>query len=390
MEWITTPDVHRETWRRLREFANPEFATEVIASIHGAAKTNRTSADYRKQAEQVRAAILQASEYFDAARTSSLVTSPNHVYYGLVSLASAVMLLLGDGEASFDFLRKEAANRHHGLEFSQAFSASDARRGLALLERSRVRVSSRGHFANWYCRLPRRTPLVGLRRVHGDNHILSTWDTVGFDEWARHEELCGTSRSTLDAIMFLPDLAGDLFRYGVNTPHSRISQEMDIHEKAKQLRMQWRIHDAGSSENLFRLLEGFEATLACAHQLDCVMQGERGARVTHTISLELPGPGAPTMRWPTSRDTLDGRRYLYAAIVGTPEFVDFYLAAFALSNLSRYYPDLWFACLESHCKAAQLLDRWVAVALQKCPLLALNLLARDTVVVSTDKAPWYS
>jgi hypothetical protein len=105
MEWITTLDVHRETWRRLREFANPEFATEAIASVHGAGNS-RTTADYRKQAVQIRASILQASEYFDAARSSSLVTSPNHVYYGLISLASAVMLLLGDGESSFDFLRK--------------------------------------------------------------------------------------------------------------------------------------------------------------------------------------------------------------------------------------------------------------------------------------------
>ena len=146
MEWVTTPDVQREIWRRLREFANPEFAVDAISAIHGAPADNHIASGYKKQAQQIRACVLQASEYFAAARSTSLVTSPNHIYYGLVSLASAVMLLLGDGKKSFDYLRKGDSNKHHGLEFSQSSSVADAKRGLGLLEHSRVRVRRMGTF----------------------------------------------------------------------------------------------------------------------------------------------------------------------------------------------------------------------------------------------------
>src|SRR5664279_4155213 len=117
MEWVTTSDVRRESWRRLLEYSNEDVAKEAIEKWHGNAD-RRTRANYKKQASQIRATILQAYEYFQAAEGSSLYTSPNHLFYGALSLASAVMLTRGNGAFSLDALRANSKNKNHGLEFS--------------------------------------------------------------------------------------------------------------------------------------------------------------------------------------------------------------------------------------------------------------------------------
>lgn len=96
MEWITSENTYEESWRRLLEFANVELAMEAISGFHGE-PTKSTLPNYRKQAEQARVALLQAREYFEAAKASSLYTQPNHLYYGSVALSTACMLIRGDG-----------------------------------------------------------------------------------------------------------------------------------------------------------------------------------------------------------------------------------------------------------------------------------------------------
>lgn len=116
MRWIVTDNIYADTWRNILEFANIDLALDAIQRRHGPAQSKSQKANYLKQAEHVRVCALQAKEYFDAARSSSLFTSPNHAYYGAVSLASLCMLLLGDGRNSLDFLRSDKRNNHHGLD----------------------------------------------------------------------------------------------------------------------------------------------------------------------------------------------------------------------------------------------------------------------------------
>jgi beta-phosphoglucomutase-like phosphatase (HAD superfamily) len=104
MEWVTCENVYDESWRRLLEYANIELATEAIREIHG--EDPKKEKNYKTKAEQVRFSLLQAKEYFEAARTSSLFTQPNHLYYGAVALSTACMVLRGDGDKSLDRLRQ--------------------------------------------------------------------------------------------------------------------------------------------------------------------------------------------------------------------------------------------------------------------------------------------
>ena len=56
--------------------------------------------------------------------------------------------------------------------------------------------------------------------------------------------------------------------------------------------------------------------------------------------------------------------------------------------LSRYFPDIWIACIESQCKAAKLIERAVDIVIKKLPILALSFISFEDVVISTHKEPW--
>lgn len=145
-EWITTENIPTEAWRRVLEFANIDFAIDAITHRHGSPANKSIKEDYKKQAEQIRVSILQSKEYFEAASSASLFTSPNHLYYGMVSLAAAIMLIWGSGEESLDYLRKDKQNRAHGLIFNTAVTKNNCQKDLSILHSSYVEVVKKGFF----------------------------------------------------------------------------------------------------------------------------------------------------------------------------------------------------------------------------------------------------
>jgi hypothetical protein len=156
MKWITTDNIYAETWRELSEYTNIELVCRNLALRHGLPLSKKEEENHRKQAQQARVCVLQAKEYMEAARASSIFTSPNHTYYSITALASLMLLVLGDGTKSLDYLRKDRKNRSHGLEFSTTCTLSDAAASVNLLRSSSAAVLENGHFANWYKILPTR------------------------------------------------------------------------------------------------------------------------------------------------------------------------------------------------------------------------------------------
>lgn len=72
-----------------------------------------------------------------------------------------------------------------------------------------------------------------------------------------------------------------------------------------------------------------------------------------------------------------------------PEVADMFLISYALSILSRYYPDVWVSFLESHCKGAKLIERIVRVITLKLPVLILNQLSGRLYIISNHRPFWY-
>lgn len=384
MEWIVSDNIERESWRRLHEFANVDLTTDYLCTRHGPPSNPSVERNYRKQAEQARVCILQAKEYFDASRASTLFTSPNHLYYGLVGLSSALMLLLGDGRSSLDLRRRDPKNGHHGLRFTTGCNAAAAKRGLSILEESYAEVLGTGHFLGWYSVLPRRVDLYGLHKTEMREGSFTDFRACGGYDMAEPSKMIGRKRSAIDLLRHFPDLAQDFRRYGVAVAAARTTQEVRAHHSAS-LRNLWTIHQLFQPDKRDDLLERFQVQPRFA---DCLVPRVGPGGVVWAVEAIIPSVDGMEIRWPESRDTMDHETISYADLIDTHELVDSYIVAYQLSMLSRYYPDLWVACIESHCKAAKLIERTVDTLIKKTPILTLSLLSRSGVTISTHRAPW--
>ncbi len=384
MRWTVTDNIYVETWRQILEFANAELTVDRIARRHGAPKSAAHARNYAKQAAQARVCVLQAKEYFDAARTASLFTSPNHAYYGAIALASLCLLILGDGTKSLDKLRATVSNRHHGLIFTTAATAASAVHGVTLLDESFVEPQPAGHFANWYKALPNHGPVYAHKRVvHGPTYS-KTYSFVGYYPVEAYSEVCGKRKSITQLARFLPDLDDDLQRSGIGAIRSRTTHEHELAADGTQ-KHKWSIHSCGSSGAREQLLAEFLIAPSAVENVSCVMAEDTASAI---VTIRHAKDERPRFRWPNCRDTLNHDSISYVGAPDSHEITDLYQIAFQLSMLSRYYPDVWVACLESRCRAAKIIERTVEIIIKKLPILALSAVLGETVIISTHREPW--
>lgn len=380
MEWITCDNTYDECWRRLLEYSNEDLAIEAIEKRHGKAD-NKTLPNYRKQATQIRVSLLQAKEYFDAAKESSLFTRPNHLYYGLVSLASATMLLNGDGTKALDYLRQDNMNAHHGLDFSFCSDFKRARAGVTLLESSHIKICTNGHFANWYSTIKSKYKMYALKTIHYKSGLALNLEPVGNLDLKSFDDL-EKKYSILDLTKRLPDLITELNRYGVLVNHAR--GEHTVHDFSADNTSQhiFLFHGAPSHEALMKVVARFNCEAGVLFEIDIQSGSTIGAIKTRRgVNWHFS--------YPDLRETIDHRVIFFEHPIYTPEIVDLYLIGYALSMLSRYFPDIWISFLESHCKGASLVDRLSYLLMMKAPYLMLNQMSLDDLIVSTHRPPWH-
>lgn len=100
-------------WQEILRLQNVEWVSKRIIEFHKVPR--KQFQNVQKQANQIRYCILQAKEYFEAAKNASMATRPLQMYYCCMSLAQAEILLKGDGNSSLERLREKHSN--HGLDF---------------------------------------------------------------------------------------------------------------------------------------------------------------------------------------------------------------------------------------------------------------------------------
>lgn len=144
----------------------------------------------QKQAQQIRHCLIQAQEYRDAAKFVSLATKPLLLYYSIMSLALAEILIKSDGNGSLDKARGEHA--HHGL----TLRTHPVKKGKFDLETvSKALTASplavagirRGTFDLWH-RVAKGCPIVGKRTISTGKGTFYIYDEV-FDPSAERMPL---------------------------------------------------------------------------------------------------------------------------------------------------------------------------------------------------------
>jgi hypothetical protein len=383
LEWITTDDVQAEAWRRLSEYANTDLTYEAIAAIHGPPSNTNHRKNYEKQATQIRAAILQAREYFDASKNASLYTKPNHLYYGMVSLATAIMLLRGDGNKSLDKLRLNSNNLRHGLTFSTGVTKSTCGEGLTLLENSYTEILPNGFFMNWYSTLPNRENVYAVHEHKFGSVTRKSRIQIGDENIILPQNIPHNKYNLMELLIRLPDLLTHLGHYGIMVSASRMGYE--VYSSEKKVRYRWRIHSAPSHNHLEEILFAFKSGLNITNNWQWSdMDNMTGC----VIDLIVDNDVKHHFEYPSIRENLNYEQIAYANALDTPEIVDIFIIGYVLSMLARYYPDYWIGCIESHCKAAAIIERLMFVNERKFPILALKYLSSKNIVISIHLPPW--
>ncbi|WP_257248367.1 YaaC family protein [Burkholderia cepacia] len=388
MRWIVTDNIYTETWNRLLEFSNVEITINQIEKFHGAPSTNGMRDNFKKQATQARVCILQAKEYFDAAREASIFTSPNHCYYGAVALASLMMLILGDGRKSLDYLRSDSKNCHHGLDFKTGCNASAAATAINLLEQSYAKVMPFGQFANWYKTLPEFGASHGMAKRIYPTFNRSGRESVGNYKIDDFKKLNGSNLNLVDLIKYLPDLSDDLGRFGINAICSRSSLDVEYDYRDNSAEYRWAIHGCTPKEGLMKLLEGFKTKPQWAENFTFAVSNEDDYSAGGIVKFQYQIGESIALSWPDTRETVNHDLISYAEAITRHEIVDLYVVAYQLSMLSRYFPDIWVSCMESQCRAAKIVERVTDVFIRKFPILALSLILGEEVIISTHRPPW--
>ncbi len=381
MEWITCENTYEESWRRLLEYANIELAVEAIEEIHGAPPSGNYY-NYKKQAEQIRVSLLQAKEYFEAVKNSSLFTKPNHLYYGSVALSVACMLLRGDGTKSLDYLRKSKNNSHHGFDFSFSSNTKKAKIGINLLEHSYVKIAPHGHFANWYGTLLKAQPIAGLVKKKYNNSTMTNFDRIGSYEIADFDNLKGKKESLIDIIKRLPDMSSELRRYGIEFYTARGEHIEIINMGNKQRESVFSFHDSPSYNVLMSIVKRFTCPAGVNFSIE-IQYGATSGFVRTRKDKQWD------YSFPDSRETTDHKTIYFKENFVTPEIVDAFQICYGLSMLSRYFPDIWVCFLESHCKGAKLVERLIAILISKIPTLMLNQISKQQYRISTHRPFWH-
>ena len=174
-EVIPNTSASDHAWAGLRRFQNVQFVETAISRLHGVSKAQ--AQNVKKQATKIRYSLIQAKEYFDATASLTLATKPNLLYYSIMSLAIAEILIKQTGSSSLDKAREQ--HEHHGLMLRvgntpQNVDLQKASASLVALPLIRDNEERFGTFELWH-RSSREMPICGLEttqhtEMRGESH----------------------------------------------------------------------------------------------------------------------------------------------------------------------------------------------------------------------------
>jgi YaaC-like Protein len=368
-----------EIWRQLRFFTDCEYAASEIIEHHNIVKSQQSN--IKKQARQIGYCIQQAQEYFDAAKQVSLATQPVLLYYGAVSLGSALQLLCKDGSYSFDALRKSNKHRHHGLEFNRAVKDSKNNQNIRdFLSNLKFKIhqkdgSPHGHFGIFYDCLVSTGFHIEDDFSHGGHSFLRD-DVYHGLEKRPIDNLLNQTFSVLDLASTLPDMFTYLKEVGIDANLCPGSLKRNFTNNL-------------SSSNLSMHAE---TLVTSVFNIDSINESQRGKLMpflqTKIPSLQMISNFDSSLSFQINGTLEECENLYYPDIISDIHGQEFYVVEpeshvlepaayfcimYCFGMLARYFPDVWMGTLEN-AKITQFIDILLTVFLRKFPHLMLNQL----------------
>jgi len=377
---IVTENPEGMLWWHLRQYKNVERVAPLLRERH------TTKENARKQARQIRYCIEQAEEYFLSARQVSLATKPLQLYYGMASLAWALILFKKTGDYALDRLGPK--HREHGL-LRPSFEYGIRNLPLnTILEKIDVNVPSQiegsqkelelpGTFGLLYSVIGYEFAWVQLHSSQGGLISTTSVPVQRTNPPPSMASLAGSRLSLAQLLLPIPDLAASFAELGIRPPWATIT-DFKIRRESEGGTYGLAI---ATSENTPKEVEELRARFEN-------LPGVRFHEAPTGIAFTVPVPQDELIPMPYLGETVDGRHFFYIGerpgpvSEPLPETSVFLASFFMLGMLVRYYPHIWIQMLDRRHPIAELIEAFIPLAERKYQNLILNNLSGDYYVFS--------
>jgi hypothetical protein len=380
---VPSADVSRYAWAGLNRFQNVGFVEQQLCHLHGLSRSDRQNA--RKQAKQIRYALIQAKEYFDAAAAVTLATKPNLLYYCIMSLAVAEILLKQTGESSLDAAREQ--HRHHGLTLSAVNISRDAKletASAALVAKPLIRESAQrfGTFELWH-RSCRGTPSCGDITSSSRGATSITFNAILASADQRLPLLPDTGITLLECLRASPGMMTFLPRFGITPDLVRCKVVLQRDETANpqpNRRDQYALIIHPDNEQVIQhFIENVQIRPSDVERVNFFPGNPPPSGVLTIWADQNDAPGM--FRCPNGSMWRKGECRFWPSHRPLNEFGYLYVALHILGNYARYYPDKWLLDVELKSDLALAVEELVHIAEQRMALLTFGELSRTYQVI---------
>jgi hypothetical protein len=361
-------------WSGLRRYQNISFTTSEIIK-HQQVPANQHP-NVNKQSSQIRDCLIQAEEYFNSAKHVSLATKPLLLYYGIMSLALADILIKQDGNSSLDRARRHHA--HHGLQFinrgnpnkSNLFSESGTI--LACKPAVREKGNRYGTFELWHSS-SRELPICGRDNLIFSNLTSRSSVSMQLDVHdVRPPLIVDDGIDLLTIFKAIPSLAIYLGSLNIASSKVRGKFTRTFNENNVSWTNSLIIHPA-SNDVLDRVYEKILFSANAVNILD-VRQMNSGLVINWIVS---PNSDTFTAILPTNGQQNLETIFLESGDSSLNEFGLCYAGLFILGNYARYFPEQWMRDVEEFSELAFLAYEFLSTVELRVPLLCLNEMSQS-------------
>ena len=378
----------QEIWKRLRYFLDLEYSSDRIRSIHGLLE-NQQKANVKKQAKQIGYCIRQAEDYFTASSQVGLPTKPLLLYYGAVSLSTAVVLLRQSGDYSIDVLRNKKKHNHHGLD--NVIDLGGLRKpNLA------IGVEHFFHSLKCNCHIEHGAPwgqfallykslipccYIYEMEVHdaGRGTFLKLYDALQCSNMLQLDNLQKRTFDVLELVKSLPDMyytlsdmhiRPDLCRGGIKRVVTRYYKK---DEDGRQILDKTKSTYDFFFNNIDETSKGEVLSYYGRVNPDIRVIADLGQNIHLQFTVEAQVDEGKSYYLPDGVNTIDGELfYILKPETYVHEPAAHLMILFSLGMLSRYYPDLWVRIIDENVRVAEVTESLLSSIFRKFPNLILD------------------
>lgn len=414
---ITSENPIKQIWKLLRFFLDESSVSDMIREIHGIEKGGKQDANIRKDARQIGYCIRQAEEYFHASSQVDLPTRPLLLYYGVSSLAWALIILRKGGDYSFDKRRKDRKHKHHGLDLlgevqpnnglenfldslqckchikEDETAQKDIPWGIDSLQCKRHIKEDEivpknipwGTFPLFYESLvPCAFFMKSEKSLAGSNYVYEGDIVFNCADLQSVSDLVRRRFNSLELIRSLPDVYQNLMDLGIQPDlcEGRVSVTARLHAEGKKYTgtetFTYWIDRIGLEQRnrlprLFELYRSRNPNIKIVEGTDPKeYPGIPSIHFTLTEELESQASYIPDIV-----DNLNGSKfYILEPEAYLPEPAAHFILLYRLGMLARYSPDKWMEAIDHDVMIAEFTDSLLNVIHRKFPNLILDQMRR--------------